>query len=151
MRFFEIIAAWIGATVIAYVLCAVFSQSIVLRGLMELGLEIPLMDRLGSVAHAVVNMNALAVVIGLGFVVAFYIASIFKAALPALRPLAYPLAGAATVATALYAMKAMFGMFPILGAQETLGFWLQIAAGAMGGIAFEVMRPNGVIDRMADR
>lgn len=141
-RILGTLGAWFAGGVVCYVLAALTSQLVVLTGLMQLGLEISFLDNLRSLAHAVVHMVPYLIVILFGFIVAFCVAWGVKKMIPKLAAFAYPLAGAAAVGTALWLMYLRFGVFPILGAQETYGLILQIAAGAVGGLMFERLRPK---------
>ena len=139
------LGAWLAAGIGSYVLAALFSQFVVLMGLMGLGLEISLLDSVSSLTHAVFNMVPYLVVILIGFVMAFGVARGVKKIIPRLAIIAYPVAGAAAIGAALGLMYLRFGVLPILGAQETYGLLMQIAAGAVGGIIFERLRPKGIV------
>lgn len=138
----KMIGAWCASGIVGYIFAALSSQIVVLVELMRLGLEIPLQDNIQSVLHAILNMRPFLIVFLIGFAIAFSAAWGVKKLLPALAIIAYPIAGAASIATALGLMHARFGVFPILGAQETYGLVLQIIAGAVGGAAFEILRPK---------
>lgn len=142
MSFLKTVGAWFGGGLVGYILAALASQAVVLIGLTQLGLSMSLGDALGSMIHAVFNMPALLIVILLGYAIAFGVARQIKKFLPNLSQIAYPIAGAVAIGTALGLMHMQFGVFPILGAQETYGLMLQLLAGAVGGAAFEVLRPK---------
>ncbi|MEO0549679.1 MAG: hypothetical protein AAFZ91_07145 [Pseudomonadota bacterium] len=143
MRFLRALGAWFAGGVAGYIAAALASQAVVLAGLAQLGLGISLADGAGSLSHAVLNMPFYLIVILLGFAIAFFIARQVKRVAPAsIHAIAYPLAGATAIAAALGLMHRQFGVFPILGAQETYGLILQIAAGAVGGFVFEALRPK---------
>lgn len=143
MTFLKTIGAWFAGGLAAYIVAALTSQFVVLLGLTELGLKVPLGDFLQSLGHAVLNMVFYLVVILLGFAIAFPVARQVKKIAPAiLQANAYPIAGAAAIGLALGLMYMQFGLFPILGAQETYGLLMQIASGAIGGFVFEMLRPK---------
>ncbi|MEL7042973.1 MAG: hypothetical protein AAGL90_15745 [Pseudomonadota bacterium] len=139
------LGAWLASGIGSYVLAALFSQFVVLMGLMGLGLEISLLDNVSSMTHAVLHMVPYLVVILLGFAIAFGVARGVKQIVPNLAIIAYPVAGAAAIGAALSLMYLRFGVFPILGAQETYGLLMQMAAGAVGGLIFERLRPKGMV------
>ena len=138
----RMIGAWLSSGIASYIVAALFSQLVVLVGLMQLGLNISISDNLFSLAHAVANMVPYLVVILIGFAIAFGVAWGVKQFAASLSGVAYPIAGAAAIGTALGLMYLAFGVFPILGAQETYGLILQILAGALGGLVFERLRPK---------
>ena len=137
-----VIGAWFSSGAVCYVFAALFSQLVVLNELRRLGLDISMSDNLFSLAHAVLNMVPYMIVILIGFAIAFGVASVVKQRAARLSKVAYPVAGAAAMGTALWIMNLRFGVFPILGAQETYGLILQISAGGLGGLAFERLRPK---------
>lgn len=136
--------AWLASGIGSYVLAALFSQFVVLMGLMNLGLEISLLDNVYSLTHAVLHMVPYLVVILLGFAMAFGVARVVKSLVPTLAIIAYPTAGAAAIGAALGLMYLRFGVFPILGAQETYGLIMQVVAGGLGGALFERLRPKSI-------
>ncbi len=142
MGILKTIGAWFGGGLAGYILAALTSQFVVLAGLAGLGLDIPVSDWLASLVHAVPNMPFYLIVILLGFAIALPVARLIKRFLPSLSAIAYPTAGAVAIGTALGLMHAQFGVFPILGAQETYGLFLQILSGAVGGFVFEKLRPK---------
>lgn len=142
MGFLKTIGAWFAGGLAAYILAALTSQGVVLAGLVQLGLDIPIGDWIGSMVHAVLNMVFYLIVILLGFAIAFAVARQIKKVLPSLAAYAYPIAGAVAIGTALGLMFLRFGVFPILGAQETYGLVLQILSGVVGGYVFERLRPK---------
>jgi hypothetical protein len=80
------------------------------------------------------------VVIVLALLVGFLVAWPMKRVLKPIAPFAYPIAGAAAIALALYLMsKQFYGTTPIAGARGALGFTLQCLAGAAGGYVFAAL------------
>ncbi|WP_051882012.1 hypothetical protein [Parvularcula oceani] len=147
MRFFGIVTAWLAASLAAYLLGSAASTQVTLAGIEALGRDVPLGVNLRTVLHDLGAMISYFAVIALGFAIAFYIASLVAAALPRLSPIAYPAAGGAAIATALALMTWRYGVTPILGAQEAYGFWLQVGAGVLGGLVFELFRPKPLRSR----
>ena len=146
MGFLKTLGAWFAAGLVGYICAALASQAVVLAGLAQLGLDMSFGDASGSLVHAVFNMPALLIVILLGYAIAFGVARQVKKLLPNLSAIAYPVAGGAAIGAALGLMHMQFGVFPILGAQETYGLILQILSGAAGGAAFEALRPKTEAD-----
>ncbi|MBB4658432.1 hypothetical protein [Parvularcula dongshanensis] len=142
MRFLGTIVAWLAASVIAYVLASIASTQVVLSGVESVGRDVPLNVNIDTTVADIAGLRSYFVVILIGFAIAFFVANLVAAMLPALAPIAYPVGGGMAVAVALFIMKSRYGVMPILGAQTELGLWLQIAAGVLGGLAFELFRPR---------
>jgi hypothetical protein len=84
-------------------------------------------------------------VLAIALFVGFLVAAVLKRILTPLSPIAYPLAGAAAVLAALVIIGAVMapgvgGAIP--GARSPLELGLQALAGALGGLAFEFLRPR---------
>ena len=144
MRTLGLLFAWALSAIVAYVLAAVASQQVVLAGVSRyeaVGLSENVRTTLDAIVAQPIGTLYL-LVIAIGFAVAFYVANLVKAALPALSGIAYPTAGAVAIVAALVLMRAQYDIVPILGAQSTLGFWLQVLAGVVGGVVFELARPK---------
>ena len=144
MRLLGLVFAWALSSLVAYVLAAAASQQVVLAGVRRYE-AVSLSENLRTTLEAVVAQpigTLYLLVIAIGFLVAFYVANLVKAVVPALSGIAYPTAGAVAIVAALVVMRARYDIVPILGAQETYGFWLQILAGVVGGVVFELVRPE---------
>ena len=139
MRFFGNVFAWLVAVGVAYIFASTFSTQFVLAT--NVG-NVPFGMRVASTLRDIQGTTLYAIVIALGFLVAFIIASLLKAVLPFLSAVAYPIAGGAAIATALGLMFLQFGQVPVSGAVYMPGFIFQIVAGAIGGLAFEMLRPK---------
>jgi len=90
-------------------------------------------DRLNMTMFDLSNMYLYLVIILVSFAIAFGIAAVLKRFLPKLSGIAYPIAGAAAIGTALGLMYITFQTVPISGARSSLGFVSQMIAGAFGG------------------
>ena len=142
MRLFGTVIAWALSSLVAYALGSIASTQVMLAGVERVGREVAFADNWRTTLADLMGFWQYGVVIALGFLVAFFVANLVKAVLPSLSRVAYPVAGAAAVAAALALMEANYGIIPVLGAQESLGYWLQLGAGAVGGFVFEVIRPK---------
>ncbi len=100
------------------------------------GVPVSFTDRLNMTAFDISNMTLYLVIILISLTLGFIIAAILKRILPSLASIAYPLAGAAAIATALGLMYLNFQTVPISGARGTFGFLAQMLAGALGGWVF---------------
>jgi len=93
-------------------------------------------ERFNMTMFDVSNMHLYLVIIWAAFLIAFLIAALLKRFLPRLSGIAYPIAGAAAIGTALGLMYIMFQTVPISGARSAAGFLSQVIAGAFGGWVF---------------
>ena len=81
----------------------------------------------------------LAIALAIGFIVA----AILKRILKPLAPIAYPVAGVASVLALIYLIENLVipgGVGAIGGARDAVGIALQGVAGLVGGILFAIMR-----------
>ncbi|SIN59830.1 hypothetical protein SAMN02745824_0367 [Parasphingorhabdus marina DSM 22363] len=93
-------------------------------------------DRLNMTLFDISNMLAYLAIIAVSFLIAFLIARVIKRFLPNMADIAYPIAGAAAMGTALGLMYMIFQTVPISGARSTAGFLAQMIAGGIGGWIF---------------
>lgn len=135
--------AWATAVLATTVMACVIQSWQVQSGLIDLGVDIPP----GLAAEtAVADLMGMGVpvltVFGIALALGFSTAAWLKLRLPMLAPIAGPLAGASAVAAALGLMHLQFAMTPLAGARGTDGFVLFCAAGAVGGLIFDWLRPR---------
>ena len=142
MRFFSNLLAWLAAAAVGYVFASAFSTNVVLSDLAALGAPVTLADRAEATLQDILGTYQYFAVFLVAYLIAFYIASLVKSWLPLLARVAYPVAGAAAIALALTLMELNYDVIPIGGGRSSFGFLLQALAGAIGGIAFELLRPR---------
>lgn len=136
----RILAAFVLGTLTAYAIGTVASSQFVMNAHMDVfEVQITASERLSMTLFDLTHMLLYAVIIALGFLIAFPIAALLKRLLPALAGIAYPLAGAAAIGTALGLMYVLFATVPISGARSELGFAAQVLAGAAGGYVFALV------------
>lgn len=136
------IVGFVFAAAITTVLGSFIHTQMIIAGLAGAGAPIDLQTRLDMSAD---DLAALApsfgAVVAIGLAIGFMIASVLKRILKPLAPIAYPLAGAAALAIALFAMHVAFGgITPVAGARTPLGFALISLAGAVGGLVFSAIK-----------
>lgn len=138
MMVLRILVAFVAAVAITEVVAASASTQFVLAALADLGVSIPLSDRIATTAHDIVGMASIyAPIIAVGFLIAFPVAAlVIHYALPLWHRLGYALAGFVAMITALAIMIALFDVTPIAGARSAAGFICQGLAGAAGGYVF---------------
>ena len=134
------ILAWLVGALVTTALVSLGHSLFVQSELAALGTELPLHVRLGAIVRDFVGLLPTLGPILLGaLLVAFLIASVLKPRAGLLAPFAYPLAGWAAVALALFAMKLAFGFSPLAGARTGLGFLAMSLGGLVGGAVFAWM------------
>ncbi|MFZ5616266.1 MAG: hypothetical protein ACOZAA_02945 [Pseudomonadota bacterium] len=131
------------AVIVATMLASFAHTQMIVEGLENSGAAVTLKQRLSMSAG---DLSGLApqygIVIAIGLFLGFLVAAALRRVLKPLAPIAYPLAGAAAIATALVLMPILLkldGITPIAGARTSLGFALQCLAGAAGGLAFALV------------
>lgn len=147
MRFLGTVIVWIIASGVAYVCAALASQTIAMNEVAALiattGAKLPMADRLSGTIDGAIGLWQMWPVIAVGFLVAFFVASLVKVVVPFLSIIAYPVAGAAAMAAILKLIPVAVPAYDgIPGTATTLGFLAQMAAGMIGGIVFERFRPR---------
>ena len=132
------IVALIAAALGTYVLGVIVNSQFVMNAH---DVPISLSDRLNMTAFDLSNMYLYFVIVLVTFLLGFLIATLVRRFLPGLSRAAYPVAGAAAIATALGLMWMQFQTIPISGARSTAGFLAQVIAGGFGGWIFaKIMR-----------
>ena len=128
------------SALITYGLGSAASTIFVLRAL---PVKIPVSTYLETMLSDVKGLTLYLLIILLSFIIAFPIAAIIRrnirASLPRLASYGYPLAGATAIGTALGLMYYQFGSVPISGANNALGFIVQLLIGACGGFIFRAL------------
>lgn len=154
MAVLRTVAAFLVALVAATGAGSVFASLMIQAGLVGAGATFTPADRLAAIGEDYSGLvvgtlfrngvpGAYVLVFAIGLAVGFVVAFGLKRLVKPLAPVAYPLAGAAAIATALMLMSLQYyGTTPIAGARGSLGFALQLAAGAIGGLVFALLRPK---------
>ena len=131
------ILAWLVGALVTTALVSLGHSLFVQSELAALGTELPIHVRLGAIVRDFIGLLPTLGPILLGaLLIAFLIAGWLKQRARLLAPFAYPLAGWAAVALALFAMKLTFGFSPLAGARTGLGFMVMSLGGLVGGTVF---------------
>ncbi|MEL6363433.1 MAG: hypothetical protein AAFR11_01165 [Pseudomonadota bacterium] len=139
----RLIVAYLLAAATALVAASAASTHFVLAGLQDLGADVTLSERLSQTWKDLVGVApAYGAVIAAGFGVALPVGWLVGQVLAPIRFLRFPAAGAAAIGLALFLMYRQFDVVPIIGAQSTPGLVAQLAAGALGGLVFAVLRKS---------
>lgn len=123
----------LAGAIVTYVLGTALNSQFVMNAH---GVPVSWGDRLNMTLFDISNMLAYLAIIAVSFVIAFLIAKVTKRFLPNMADVAYPIAGAAAMGTALGLMYLLFQTVPISGARSLPGFLAQMVAGGVGGWIF---------------
>jgi hypothetical protein len=138
----RVVLAFVLAVIVATVLGAVAHTQFVLARLSGLGVDISFGERLSTTLHDIAGMAPLfGSIVGSGFIVAMSVGALGYRLAGIQRTLIYTVAGAVSLAVTLLVMNAVFEITAIAGARSMLGFFAQMAAGAIGGLTFAKALP----------
>lgn len=134
------LTALVAAALITTFLASLGHSIMVQHELTALGVEIPLGTRLLTMGRDFAGLApALGGILSGALLVAFLIASFLRPRAGWLAPIAYPLAGWAAVALALFVMQLVFGFSPLAGARSPGGFLLMSLSGLVGGAVYALV------------
>ncbi len=138
----RVLIAYLGSVVFAYTLATVFAtQSVVLR-LADMGVGLSLVENLHMVGHDLAGMTGIFLpLIAVGFAVAMALAGGLSRWQAHWRTAWFVLAGAAALLTIHAALKLTMEVTPVAVARSLPGLASQALAGALGGLAFVLIRP----------
>ena len=144
MRFARMGLAFIAAAVTTFVLASVFYTQQVLAKQAAIGARYTAGQQVETYIDNLIGLApAYGVVLAVALLIGFLVAAIVKRVLVPLAPVAYPIAGAAAVFTAVWAIENLVaggGVGALGGARDALGIALQCLAGFAGGVVFAVAR-----------
>lgn len=139
----RVLLALLLSALLTMALASMAHSLFVQAGLIAVGAEIPFLTRINAMLRDFVGLlPGFGPVLLLALAIGFAVARLVKPYLPLLAPFAYPLAGWAAVAVALYFMRFSFGLTPIAGARTTAGFLSITLAGLAGGLLFTWLQPR---------
>ena len=138
MSILRLVLAYLAAVVVMATLGVVTQSLFVLLSLGDVGASIPVASALGMMVDDLLGLGPIyAILIAIGFVIAFPVAAIAVHFLPIPRALIYAAAGLVCIAVMLTLMKEVFfGVQLIAGARTLPGFWARAGMGAIAGLAF---------------
>ena len=130
------ILAFLISLVMASLLACIFSTHFVLEGLNDIGVDIPLADRLLMTIFDLGMIRVLGIVFACCFVIAFVVAAICHRLLPGSRTFWFSVGGATSIGVLLFSFDVFLGGMPIAGARTLPGLFFQCLAGGLGGWLF---------------
>lgn len=136
-----IFGRFIIAVIATAILATAMSTQFVLNGLISVGAEVPLADRIDMTLFDLIGMGPLFLVfilIGLG--IAFIAAKLTGKILPFNRTLIHIVAGMVAIFVMLVAMEQVFFGVPLIaGARSMGGLLAQVLVGGLGGYLYATM------------
>jgi hypothetical protein len=133
--------AFLAAVFCTSLLGSIVSSQFVIAGLVDLGIEIPLADRLRMTVQDLGILPALSAAVAAAFLPALAIAEFGGRKFGGRRGW-FLVAGAAALTAELAIMQAVLGLMPIAGARSAAGLGMLGLAGALGGLTFAALTPG---------
>ena len=128
---------WFALSVLlTYTLASLAHTQQVLSGLLQLGVLIPMADRIAMSAGDWVGLYLYLAVIAIGLLIAFCVMALLGRVLSVPRVSLYAVGGALAMFVILFSMRELGSLTPIAGARGALGMSLQCLAGTIGGAMF---------------
>ncbi len=123
-----------SATLVTAVFGSLAQTQLNLQALIDMGMTIELPLRMRSSLSDLLNFAPLwALIVGIGFILAFTVAWMLQRWVWAARSFWYPLAGAVAIAVILALMDSLLGITVIAAARTPTGVALLCFSGALGG------------------
>lgn len=131
------LAAYLAGVGVTYTGGAIAQTQHVLGNLSAMGAEVGMGVRLEATLHDLVGLaTSYLPIIAVAFAIAFPVAALVSRALPSLRRVAYPIAGAVAILVVHLLLEAMLSITPIAAARSIIGLGIQMLFGALGGWVF---------------
>ncbi|MEO1241642.1 MAG: hypothetical protein AAFX54_07005 [Pseudomonadota bacterium] len=144
MSIFRLGAAFIASSAITYTLASAFYTQQVLAKQAAIGAVYTAGQQAATYFDNFLGLApAYGAVLTAALLIGFVVAAFVKRVLKPLAPVAYPVAGAAAVFTAIWSIENLVaggGVGAMGGARDGLGVALQCLAGGIGGSVFAVTR-----------
>ena len=138
----KLVLAFILAVLTAYMAAVLAYTQLNLANVVEMGIPVSLMDRVGAAGHDLLGMTGLYLpIIAVALLLAFGFTAVVLRWVPHLRTLGYMLAGFVGIFVVDFALGALLtgGTHPLAVTRTTVGLLSQCVAGALGGYVFAVM------------
>ncbi|MGE0408166.1 MAG: hypothetical protein AB7P23_02760 [Amphiplicatus sp.] len=144
MRGARMIGAFVAAAAVAYVAAVVFFTQQVIAKQAAVGARYTLSQQAETYLANFTGLGLYGAVLTTGLLIGFLVGALARRFVRPLARIAYPLAGAAAVWTAITLIETRLGggAGVIGGARDALGLALQCGAGALGGVVFAALRPH---------
>ena len=144
MSLVRIAIAFVAANLATYILAVLFFTQQVIAKQAEIGAVYTLPQKADTFLDNLMGLaGSYGAVLAIALLLGFLVAAGVKRVLTPLAPIAYPVAGAAAVFTAIYLIEntiAAGGVGALGGARGLVGIGLQCFAGFVGGGVFALLR-----------
>lgn len=135
------LGAFLVALLSVIILGSLFHTQFVLNAL-PVPTPVSLSDNISTSLFDMISMGPVyGGIMGIGLLIAFFIAIYVTKLAPSLRWLVYTVAGFVAVIATLLIMEASLGLMPIAGARTMAGLLMQGVAGAFAGYVFTRISP----------
>lgn len=138
ITFSRYLLAFLAAVICTSLLGSIVSSQFVMAGLSDLGVDIPLADRLRMIVQDFGILPALSAAVAAAFLPALAVAGLAGRKLGGRRAW-FAAAGAAALIAELMIMEAVLGLMPVAGARSAAGLGALGFAGALGGLTFALL------------
>jgi len=133
----RVISAYLLAVLVTYVSAAVLATQSVMARLADMGVVVPLADRLKTTGLDLLGMAPMYVpIIAVAFLVALPVAALVGKFRPDWRWFGYPLAGGTAILVVHLALELAFSISPVAATRTALGLTGQALCGVLGGWVF---------------
>jgi len=137
----RILAAYVVAVLVAYVLGAVAATQAVLASLEAMGVVISIGERISTTGKDLIGMFPMyGLVIAVAFAIALPVATTIARYLPRWRAFGLVAAGVVAMIVPHLLMRELLELTPVAAARTLTGLLVQGLAGGVGGYAFYFMR-----------
>jgi hypothetical protein len=134
------LTAFLLAVLVTTALASLGHSLFVQAELAALGTELPFSTRLGAIVRDFAGLGLpLGGITAVALFVGFIVGAFLQPRAGVLGIAAYPLAGLAAMAMALFLMKLSFGFSPLAGARTVAGFIVMSLSGIAGGLVYARM------------
>lgn len=131
------VGGFIAAVLVTLAAASFAHTHYTIQGLIAVGAEVPPGVAMDTVRGDFVGLApSFGVVIAIALLLGFVVAGLARRFVKLPRAVAFALAGAAALATALWLMRLSYEITPISSARSWTGFLTLCAAGALGGLVF---------------
>lgn len=138
MVFTRLLPVFCVSVMVTYSLASLAHTQQVLSGLLDLGVTIPVADRITMIVHDWLGLYLYLAVITIGLLIAFIVMAVLKRYWPLSAVLLFAIGGTLAMFVILESMRELSSLTPIAGARTTFGLILQCLAGAAGGTVFGI-------------
>tara|TARA_R110002110_G_scaffold129165_1_gene309266 strand:- start:927 stop:1367 length:441 start_codon:yes stop_codon:yes gene_type:complete len=136
----KVVAGFIAAVIVTYVLGALFISQGNISQVVAMGFDVSMGDRISAAIHDITHMYDLYLpLVTIGLLVAFLIAGLIIRFVPNLRMIGFLSAGVVGMIALHVIMKAVLGLSGIAPTRELVGLLAQGLAGGFGGWAYYAM------------